>query len=70
MILNHSMQHRGLKPYIICINDDTGLTLAYFIERSKLVAYVFEYGKLLQSFLRKKVQQMNKLIENVCFGKQ
>ena len=31
--------------------DDPGLTLTYFTARSNLVAYTFEWGKLLQSHL-------------------
>ena len=44
MILKIGMQHRGLKLYKVCINDDTGLTLTYmyFMARSNLVAYTFE----------------------------
>ena len=33
------------------INDDPGLTLTDFTARSILVAYAFEWGKLLQSHL-------------------
>ena len=36
MILKLGMKHRGLKLYIVCINDDPGLTLAYFTARSNL----------------------------------
>ena len=43
--------HQGLKLYKICINDDLGFTLTYFTARSNLVAYMFEWGKLLQSHL-------------------
>ena len=42
MILKLDMQHWGLKLYIICLNDDPGLTLTYFMARSNLVAYAFE----------------------------
>ena len=31
------MLHLGLQPYIICSNDDTGVTLTYFTARSNLV---------------------------------
>ena len=34
MILKLGMLHRGLKLYIVCINDDPGLTLTYFTGRS------------------------------------
>ena len=58
MILKLGLQHQGLKLYKICINDDPGLTnddpgltLTYFTARSNLVAYMFEWGKVLQSHL-------------------
>ena len=51
MILKLSMQDEGLKLYKIYINDDPGLTLTYFTARSNWVAYMFEWGKLLQSHL-------------------
>ena len=31
------MQHRGLKPIIVCSSDDPGVTLTYFTARSNLV---------------------------------
>ena len=34
MILKLGMQHQGLKLYTVDINDDLGLTLAYFTARS------------------------------------
>ena len=51
MILKLDMQHRGLKLYKGCINDDPGLTLAYFTARSIWVAYAFELGSLLENHL-------------------
>ena len=51
MILKLGMKHRGLKLYKVCINDDPGLTLAYFMARLNWVAFTFEWGKLLQSYL-------------------
>ena len=39
------MQHRVLKYYQICSNDDTGLTLTYFTARSNLVPYAFVWEK-------------------------
>ena len=51
MILNLGMQHQGLKLYKFYINDDPGLTLTYFMARSSWVTYLFEWGKLLQSYL-------------------
>ena len=51
MILKLGLQHRGLKLYKVYINDDPGLTFTYFTAMSKLVAYTFEWGKVLQSHL-------------------
>ena len=31
------MWHQGLKPIIVCSNDDPGVTLTYFTARSNLV---------------------------------
>ena len=44
------MQHRVLKYYQICSNDDPGLTMTYFMARSNLVPYVFvwENGKTMK----------------------
>ena len=41
------MQHRVLKYYQVCSNNDPGLTLTYFMARSNLVPYAFvlEKGK-------------------------
>ena len=43
------MQHRVLKYYQVCSNDDPGLTLTYFTARSNLVPYAFvwEKGKIM-----------------------
>ena len=43
MILKLGLQHQGLKLYKVYINDDPGLT--YFMARSNLIAYAFEWGK-------------------------
>ena len=55
MILKLGMQHQGLKLYKFYINDDLVLTLTYFTVRSNWVAYMFEWGKLLQSYLMGKL---------------
>ena len=47
MILKLGMQQFGLKLYKVYITDDSGLTLNYFMARSNLVAFAFEWGKLL-----------------------
>ena len=51
MILKFGMQHQGLYLYKVYINDDPGLTLTYLTARSNWVAYTFEWGKVLQSYL-------------------
>ena len=45
MTLQFCMQHRVLKYYQICSNEDPGLTLTYFTTRSNLVPYVFVWEK-------------------------
>ena len=59
------MEHRGIKPYKGCINDDPGLTLSKFKMRDKFCLpciYMEKIdGKLLN---RKNLQQMNRLIED------
>ena len=51
MIFTLGMQHQRLKLYKVNINDDPELTLTYVTARSNWVAYTFEWGKLLQSYL-------------------
>ena len=57
MIFKLGMYHRGLKLYKMYINDDPGLTLAYFTPTSNWVAFTFEWGKLLQSHLMEEILQ-------------
>ena len=45
MTLNVGMQHRVLKYYQICSNDDPGLPCTYFTGRSNLVPYAFVWEK-------------------------
>ena len=47
MTLKVGMQHRVLKYFQICSNDDPELTLTYFTTRSNLIPYAFvwEMGK-------------------------
>ena len=40
--------------YKVYINDDPELTLTYFMERSDLVPYTFEWVKLLKGHLMEK----------------
>ena len=41
MTLKVNTQHRVLKYYQVCSNDDSGLTLTYFMARSNFVPYAF-----------------------------
>ena len=43
--LNLDMHHRVLEYYQVCLNDDLGLTLTYFMARSNLVPYAFVWEK-------------------------
>ena len=45
MTLKLGIQHCVLEYYQICSNDDPGLTLTYFTERSNLVPYAFVWEK-------------------------
>ena len=49
MTLKVDMQHWVLEYYQVCSNDDSGLTLTYFMARSNFVPYVFvwEDGKTM-----------------------
>ena len=59
MILKIGIQHQGLKPYKVYINDELGLTLTYFTARSIWVTYTFEWGKQVQNCLiGENLQQM------------
>ena len=39
------LQHRGPLLIIVCLNDDSGMTLTYFTARSNLVTLAFSIGK-------------------------
>ena len=41
MTLKVDMQHWVLEYYQVCSNNDTGLTLTYFMARSNFVPYAF-----------------------------
>ena len=45
MTLKFDMQHRVLKYYQVCSNDDPELTMTYFMARSNLVPYAFVWEK-------------------------
>ena len=49
MTLKLGMQHKVLKYYQVCSNDNPGLTLTYFTARSNLIPYavVWEKGKTI-----------------------
>ena len=49
MTLKPGMQHRVLKYYQVCSNDDPGLIMTYSTARSNLVHYAFvlEKGKTM-----------------------
>ena len=49
MALKVCMQHRVLKYFQACSNDDPELTLTYFTARSNLIPYAFvwEKGKIM-----------------------
>ena len=57
MILKLGMQHQG--PFKVYIHDDPWMTLTYFMAKSNLVAYTFEWGKLLQGHLIGKLAAKN-----------
>ena len=43
MVLKLGMQHCGLVLYKVFINNDHWLTVTYFMARSNLVTYAFEW---------------------------
>ena len=45
MTLKLGKNHRVLKNYQVCSNDDHGLTLTYITARSNMVCYAFEWEK-------------------------
>ena len=63
--LNEASINKTKELYELCINDDLGLTVAYFTARFNLVAYAFEWVKLLQSEIKGKFQENTKLIEDL-----
>ena len=50
MTLKVDMQHLVLKSYQVCTNDDSGLTLTYFMARSNFVpcAFLWEEDKTME----------------------
>ena len=55
MTLKLGMKYQRMELYKVCINHDPGMTLTYFMARSK-VAHVFKWGggKLLKCHLKGK----------------
>ena len=49
MTLKLDMQHKGLRLYQVCSNDDLWLTLTYFTARSNSVTWAFVWGKKASS---------------------
>ena len=45
MTLKVDMQHWVLEYYQVCSNNDSGLTLTYFMARSNFVPYAFVCGE-------------------------
>ena len=62
MIFKLDMYQLGLKFYKVNINDDPGLTLAYFTAMSNWVACTFEWGKLFQSHLMEEILQQRTIL--------
>ena len=60
----------GTQALQIYMNDDPEMTLTYFMPRSNLDAYTFEWGKLSQkSFKGKNLQQITKFLNNYVYEK-
>ena len=53
MTLNIGMQHRVLKYYQVCSDDDPGLTLVYFTVRSNWSVMLL-YGKKVKQWIFQK----------------
>ena len=55
MTLKLGIQHCVHKLYKIYINDDHGSTMTYFMARSNLIAYAFEWGKTVTKSFNEKI---------------
>ena len=69
------MQHRGLKPIIVCSNDDPQVTLTCFMARSNLVTLAFLWKKVKKVDFSEtiaacdlKVGRCRQLIDNIGQG--
>ena len=45
LALGFDMWHSGCGPYQVSTNDESGLTLTYFMARSNLIPNAFIWGK-------------------------
>ena len=62
MILKLGMSHWGDKLNKVYINDDPGLNLTYFTERSNWVTCTFKWGKLFKSHLMEENLQQRTIL--------
>ena len=62
MILKLGMHHRGLDVYKVYINDNPGMTLTYFMARSNIATYDFEWEKLIQREKHAAKNQTNRIL--------
>ena len=69
MILKHGIKHRKLKLYKVYINDDPGMTLTYFMQKS-LGAYAFECKKCYTVIQRVKLAANEQINRKVMFLKR
>ena len=51
LALGLDMWHWGCRPYQICANDESRLTLTYFMARSNMIPNAFIWGKNLKMFI-------------------
>ena len=60
MTLKLSMQHPVLEYYQVCSNNDPGLTLTYFTERSNLIpcAFVLYKGEMFQKLFKSVISKL------------
>ena len=68
MIMKLGIQNCEIELCKSYVNNEPGLTFAYFTARSNFFAYVFELGTLLQRHLNeeKNLQKLIKLTKDLC----
>ena len=59
MLSKLGMQHLGLNPYKLYMNDDPGLTLTYFMARSNKVVDVLHEEYCYEVFLKGKMTHID-----------